>query len=475
MMSDYFSTVRSELAAAVEQRAHLPWWRRVRLAHGRTLAVVFAALVIASPGVAAVSGLFSQGQPNPTGPVSAGVMNGIVRAGDSRLLPIKVADLQGGPPWGLRVVSTTRGETCVQVGRVQDGQLGSLGIADAWNNDHKFHAISPSATARQACGATDAVGHGFGTSGILGASDSASGSAYWLATPPALSGPAASGCKLAGDRGGAPASWPTCPAGSNRIIFYGLLGPDAVSVTYRTPSGGLATERTVRGVGAYLLVFPYNRTTCAEYTRGSSVYRGCFGYIGSTTPGPMMPGAIAEVRYTHGRSCELSGRAQPCPAVGWVLFKVKHVSREQVATAVHVRVFPAGSYGCPNKLGIGCQGIQFESPSRQVPIEWTFAARVAVTNSRTSYGWNLQVPNGCGPVGKTFPPTFATSFGTDSNIRAGQTLRYSTFLPPSCHGTYRLTVQFNAQTTDEPNDALGGGSGGPWNPIPIGKASFTIR
>jgi hypothetical protein len=161
--------------------------------------------------------------------------------------------------------------------------------------------------------------------------------------------------------------------------------------------------------------------------------------------------------------------------VGWVPFKVKHVSREQVATAIHLRIFPAGNYGCPNKLGIGCDNIQMESPSREVPIQWTFTARVPVTNSRTSYGWNLQVPNGCGPVGKTFPPTFATSFGTDSNIRAGQTLRYSTFLPPSCHGTYRLTVQFNAQTTEEPNDALGGGSGGPWDSIPIGNASFTIR
>ena len=75
-MSDYFSTVRSELAAAVEQRAHLPWWRRVRLTHGRALAVVFAVLVVASPGVAAVGGLFSQGQPNSTGPTSPGRLDG---------------------------------------------------------------------------------------------------------------------------------------------------------------------------------------------------------------------------------------------------------------------------------------------------------------------------------------------------------------------------------------------------------------
>ena len=48
---------------------------------------------------AAFSGPFSQGQPNPTGPISPGLLDGIVKAGDSRILPIKVPDLQGGPPW----------------------------------------------------------------------------------------------------------------------------------------------------------------------------------------------------------------------------------------------------------------------------------------------------------------------------------------------------------------------------------------
>jgi len=53
-----------------------PWWTRVRLTHGRALAAVFAALVVASPAVATVSGLFSQGQPNSTGPTSPGRLDG---------------------------------------------------------------------------------------------------------------------------------------------------------------------------------------------------------------------------------------------------------------------------------------------------------------------------------------------------------------------------------------------------------------
>jgi hypothetical protein len=145
-------------------------------------------------------------------------------------------------------VRTTRGDTCVQLGRVQDGQLGSLGIDDAWNNDYRFHPIPLSASDAQNCGSTDAAGHGFVNRGILGESASAN------LVGDDVTGPEASSCGAPGGGGALPA----CPESSERIIFYGLLGPDAVSVTYRMPGGGLATQRTVGGVGAYLLVF---RTT----------------------------------------------------------------------------------------------------------------------------------------------------------------------------------------------------------------------
>jgi hypothetical protein len=247
-VSDYFSTVRQGLAEAVKRRAHLRWYQRLRVPHGRPLALVLAAFAVATPAVGAVSGWFSQGRPDSTGPVSSGTLFGVVRPGDSRMLPIRVADPQGGPPWGLRLVRTTRGDTCVQLGRVQDGQLGSLGIDDAWDNDHEFHAIPPSARDAQDCGSTDAAGHGFVNRGISGERTSANLGGDWI------TGPQASGCRL--PVGGGDPSLPYCPKGANRIVFYGLLGPDAVSITYRTPGGGLATQRTVGGVGAYLLVFP---------------------------------------------------------------------------------------------------------------------------------------------------------------------------------------------------------------------------
>lgn len=520
-MNDYFSTVRQELATAVGRRAHLRWYRRLAVRHGRPLAVAIVALVVAAPAVGAVSGWFSQGRPDSVGPVSAGTLFGIVRPGHSRLLPIRVADPQGGPPWGLRLVRTTRGDTCVQLGRVQGGELGSLGIADAWDDDHEFHAISPSARDAEDCGSTDAEGHGFVNRGILGESASANLGGDWIR------GAQASGCRL--PVGGGNASLPTCPAGTNRIVFYGLLGPDAVSVTYRTPAGRLATERTIGGVGAYLLVFPYDAATCAEYdhTPGSSV--SCDGEA-EGGPSPVVPGAVTKVTYTDGRSCNLRAsirfesllrafrrealatlgqppshprrslarwlaayrrllarflarehltRAQfardvnpdpQCPAVGWVPFAQRQVTLGQVATRVAVHELAAEVYGCPNTLRLpdGCAGVT-EPPSREVPVEWSFRARLPVTSSRSWYEWSLQTPARCDGGGG------GESFATYSNIRAGEILSYSTFLPTTCHGTYRIAVGFMAEAPAGQTDDGGGGDPGHDGSIFVGGTSFTIR
>ncbi len=525
-MSDYFSTIRQELAEVVERRAHLRWYHRLRLPHGRPLAIVLAALVVATPAVGAVAGWFGPGPPDATGPVSPGTLFGVVRPGDSRMLPIRVADPQGGPPWGLRLVRTTRGDTCVELGRVQNGQLGSLGIDDAWNNDHEFHRIPPSAPVAQDCGSTDAAGHGFVNRSRLGESASANLGGDFI------KGPQASGCRL--PVGGGDPSLPYCPKGTNRIIFYGLLGPDAVSITYRQPDGALATQRVVAGVGAYLLVFPYNAAACAEYDRTANRAVSCNGEsLGGATP--VVPGAVTKVTYTEGRTCSLtqpagleaafrafrravvaklgrpeirhttSGRAlidatwlaeyrrllagflarehltlaqfqrelhpggPSCPAVGWMPFKATKVTAAQVATPVHVREFPIGVYGCPNKLRLpgGCDGVT-ATPSREIPVEWSFTARLPVTHDHSWYEWSLQYPSGCATGGE--------SFATSSNIHAGQILRYSTFLGTRCRGTYQLVVGFMAQAP-QGQTSVNGGGGLPDRDgsIIVGRASFTIR
>ena len=347
-----------------------------------------------------------------------------------------------------------------------------------------------------------------------------------------IRGPQAGGCRPALSTGVQRA----CPKGANRIVFYGLLGPDAVSITYRTPSGGTVVQPVTKGVGAYLLVFPYNADTCREYAHasGADVGINCSGEHDQdgNGAGPITPGAVTMVTYTRGRTCSLVSPAIPgfrvanmaflrsvyakigtpassstapglpgpsarwraayrrlltvflarehltvaqyqaespggprCPAVGFVPFAHPTVRLAQVATAVHLRKFPVAVYGCPNRLHLpgGCDGV-FENGRPELPIEWTFTARRAVTNSHSFYQWWLQPPPGCGG---------ATSYATDANIHAGQTLRYSTFLPASCHGTYNLTIGYTGQApiggTDEGSNATSPGQNGS---IIIGHAHF---
>ncbi len=534
-MNSYFDRIEQSLAQAVELRTRRPWYRRLLDRRWtRTLAIVLAALVVATPAVAAVSGWFSAGAPNSTGPVSPGSLFGVVKPGHSRLLPIRVADPQGGPSWGLRVVRTTRGDTCVEIGRVEGNQLGSLGIDDAWSNDHEFHAIPASSRADMRCGSTDAVGHGFLNGGIDGESASVNVSGDWT------SAIKAGGCQLQGY--GGESSMPYCPSGSSRIIFYGLLGPDAVSVTYRTPGGGLATERTLGGVGAYLLVFPHSVRTCAEYTRSWDSSQSCNTETEGGGPSPVVPGAVVKVTYTNGRSCNLTGpsaqlraayrvfgqglarrllgpdyrtletrpfsakvraeykqlltkfaasqhltlaqlqrelspRAPQCPAVGWVNPKTPKVTAADVATPIHVRMLPAGTYGAAtvrcSKLHLpdGCADGLSARPSRQVSVEWSFKARRAVTNSRSWYEWSVQAPGArdCDEQGA------GTSYSTFRDIPAGQTLKSSQFFEAACAGTYKITVGFMSQAPPGQPDNGGGGDPGHDGTLLVGRASFTIR
>jgi SAM-dependent methyltransferase len=130
-------------------------------------------------------------------------------------------------------------------------EVESITTAEPTFRAYRFHPIPPRASDAQDCGSTDAAGHGFVNLGILGESANLVGDD--------ITGLEASSCGVGGG------ALPACPEGTERIIFYGLLGPDAVSITYRKPGSGLATQRTVGDAGAYLLVFLYNAATCTEY------------------------------------------------------------------------------------------------------------------------------------------------------------------------------------------------------------------
>src|SRR3954468_4698809 len=118
----FFDGVERELIAAATRR------RRRRLRLGGTLAVAGAG--VAAGGALAATGQIELGSPDPPvrhTPEAAGRGTGVPQPGTSRLLGVRTADPRGGPPWGIRVFTSSRGYPCAQYGRVVGGRLVRIG------------------------------------------------------------------------------------------------------------------------------------------------------------------------------------------------------------------------------------------------------------------------------------------------------------------------------------------------------------
>jgi hypothetical protein len=173
---------------------------------------------------------------------------GMPLPGQSRLLPLRVPDPDGGLPWGLRVVRTTRGLVCVQIGRVQNGQLGELGIDGAYHDDGRFHPVGPGVLPTYAGGASEGGLLSERGSCVLADGDVTGNGEAWGSAVAGEFWDVSENAAFALER-------PHGPLQTRRDITYGILGPHAVSVTYRS-GGALRTERVVPDVGAYLIVQP---------------------------------------------------------------------------------------------------------------------------------------------------------------------------------------------------------------------------
>jgi hypothetical protein len=147
----------------------------------------------------------------------------------SRLVPLRVADPAGGPPWGIRLFRMPNDLACVQVGRVVGDRVGVLGSEGAFGDDGRFHALPAQGAMALKCGRRDGAGRlaltGFGGPRTAGAAD-----AY-----------------LATGRG-------PIPPEARRTVEWGFAGPKATRVTYTAP-GIRRTYRTrAADEWAYLFV-----------------------------------------------------------------------------------------------------------------------------------------------------------------------------------------------------------------------------
>jgi hypothetical protein len=349
------------------------------------VALLALALALTTTAIAlAASGVILTGAPVRTAKPSAIAGEGIPVLGGTRLLSLRAPDPAGGLPWGMRVVHTTRGLICVQIGRVEHGQLGELGSDGAFHDDGLFHPLPADALPDVL---TDFQGWNF--ENCAGPGETYAGDSVGLEASAASNPPPGHG--VAADR---------------REISFGLLGRHAVSITFR--SGSVTrTQPVLPGLGAFLIVQRYTsgrRLGGVSETGGSDAP---FPYSGPADPN----GALTAITYRydgklctitgkeHSRPCGLSNYPPPRPAPLPVTHEPLRVHLE-----IHGRLIAAA--------------------------ELTFTAPYPVTSAAESYYVSARI----GRVG-------VAGAGSDSNVARGATVSIPIEGLLSAAGTRTVTIE----------------------------------
>lgn len=389
------------------------WWRSGAF-------LVSTPLVVAAVAAAATGAILT-GEPvrNPPGlhlNPKAGL--GLI-AGSGRLLDVRAADPAGGPDWGLRLVRTSRGLGCVQIGRVLDGQLGVLGRDGAFDDDGRFHERGAEIIQQTDCQQTDRAGNVFIAMSYIGLPESADAAAC-VARPTRRDEPR-----------------PVCPPGSLRNVYYGLLGPEATAVTYMNAAGTIVRRRVHGLEGAYLVVVP------------TDPRRRNVGYF---MPGVTPAVGLRSVEYRDGSVCRIvSGRrlggARHCPLKGYRAPALRSVSRAELAATIHVDIGTRAERPGPKVTRPGFPPIPAQ---RRIAVR--FRARVAA-DARSYYTISTRMRargRACGYM----------QFGPIArDVRAGTVLQRTLWVPFRCHGKLRINVGYVQQRrpTQMPFDTAGFG------------------
>jgi hypothetical protein len=391
-------------AATVRARRTIRHARRVPL-----FAAGFAALLLSAAVALAASGLIRTGapvKPLPGEHFTPTTGYGVPIPTTVRLLPITVPDPAGGPPWGLRYLQTTRGLACVEVGRVVDGHLGVLGRDGSFADDGRFHELPADVFEPLSCAPLDGRGQAFVSLTFHGRP--ASGTYRLGCLPPGI---------------GPEPHTSTCPRADERLVSYGLLGPDARSLSYRV--GDTTRTIPVTGpLGAYLLVEPLTAP------RGQTL-----GWVAPLTS----PGAspFTQVTYTNGAVCRIPpaqrvGGARPCPLVGWVPAPGRPLGAAGVAAPVAVRVGPLSRIADPLYR-------QHAQLARRLYL--SFITRVAVSTADSRYVVELHPPTQGACASHNHGIRLSP---IERNVAAGETVHVWLSLEPACPGRWSGSVIYLA-------------------------------
>jgi hypothetical protein len=401
------------------RRAPRGWWRR----RGVTLSVAFAALALVGAGGGEL--LFGSGKPLAPAfvlPANPAVGLGRPLPASLALLPVREADPAGGPPWGMRVIRTSRGLACVQAGRVVGGRLGGLGIGYAFKGDGLFHPFSPAdAISSDSCATVEESGQAFQP----GAPTVVTADGLPLAGENLYPGQRVH-CDLPGQE-----DWGVrCPQADLREVAVGMLGPDASSIRVSGRGRGF-TVRPYGPDGAYLIVLP----------APPHANVGPYGFPGRKAPGT----PALTVTFRNGSTCELpaAGPGQQCRPEGIERSSGPPPAGARLHRAVSVRY--AVRMTGPGPLSVTAVGGErsfprvIRSTNEPLPgLSIAFGAPVAAPNASSGYGVELR-PHAA--PGCSLPGTILSQ-PTQNTLVAGQRVKITVLLESSCRTTYSGRVFF---------------------------------
>ncbi|MCW3018195.1 MAG: hypothetical protein JWN10_503 [Solirubrobacterales bacterium] len=367
-MTDPYSFLGETLTAAARRRqanaAGAPRSVRAWLAHRLHAAVIAAALLLGGGAIAVAATGLLNGSPvsEPAGTPTPNSGSGVpVGPGGSHLAAL-TADPEGGLPWAMQLVHTTRGELCVQIGRVHGGQIGQLGIDGAFHDDGRFHPLPPDILPEYGGGYAD-ISCILPGEMLMGSQPTQDRNAEWMVGPRK-----------------------TKPARDLRAISFGVLGPHAVSVTYRM-STGTHTLPVQTGTGAYMIVQPIGPVV-PPITLG--------GFSGGFVSGDEVSGEPGPERFDMVRTVTFRFGALVC-SIGSI---------------------PAGTKRCPAPPSPPQRLFGFPTRSLHRPVHVT-----AVAQSRASCrAAFLLIP--CYRAEVEFKAPYAiTSAGSEYEVEAGSTCK----------------------------------------------------
>ncbi len=404
-------------------------------------ALAAGALLLAAGGAAAAL-LLSPGEPVAPAfvlPATPNVGLGEPEPASLALLPLRVPDPEGGPPWGMRAIRTTRGLLCLQAGRVVQGQLGGLGSSYAFADDNRFHPFLPAdAVSTDACPAVGANGAAF----LPGPPVIVPANALPLAGENVARADQAH-CDLPGEQ-----NWGVrCPQQELRQVAIGLLGPHAQSIEVSTPQRSFSVQ-PYGPLGAYLIVLPAQPRANADMSSGA--YQGPFGYV-SKTPG----GAVLTVAYDDGAHCQIpfTGSGQQCRADDGGSEPLP--SAAELATPVSASYAPQAQRSSAPLLMQDASGATVSASSDATTgpgpaLEVDFKAPVAAADSASGYAVEVSPQ----PAAGCANPAVIVSQPSEQTLAKGDAVQITVPLTSSCATRYTGRVFFASAAS------VGGESGG---------------